>query len=161
MNHFEYSKTGLVLTEKFEADGGPRLQAYVDPLKNGLPTIGWGHTGKNVHLGMTWTREQCEEALVADVHFASNIVNRLVSFDGLNQDEFDALVDLVYNCGAGSFASSTLLKDLNSGNIKAAAEQFEVWSHASGKVVAGLLRRRIAEQREFEQGGRNRAGENP
>jgi hypothetical protein len=32
------------------------------------------------------------------------------------------------------------------------AEQFEAWDHASGQVVAGLLRRRLAEEKLFIEG---------
>ena len=63
--------------------------------------------------------------------------------------EFDALVDFAFNCGCGAFAGSTLLKLLNAGDYPGAAAQFDVWDHASGKVVAGLLRRREAETQEF------------
>jgi lysozyme len=41
-----------------------------------------------------------------------------------------------------------MLKLLNAGDY-AGAGQFELWDHASGKVVAGLLRRRRAEEAEF------------
>ena len=49
-----------------------------------------------------------------------------------------------------AFKSSTLLIDLNSGNLTAAATQFDLWDHAGGAVVAGLLRRREAETALFE-----------
>jgi lysozyme len=42
-----------------------------------------------------------------------------------------------------------MLKDLNAGDVAAAAAQFEDWDHCAGKVVAGLLRRRIAEEKLF------------
>jgi lysozyme len=43
-----------------------------------------------------------------------------------------------------------MLKDINAGNLAGAADEFEKWDHASGQVVAGLLRRRIAEEQEFK-----------
>jgi lysozyme len=45
-----------------------------------------------------------------------------------------------------------MLRDLNAGHVTAAADQFEVWDKAGGKVVAGLLRRRKAEERLFVNG---------
>jgi lysozyme len=42
-----------------------------------------------------------------------------------------------------------LLKLLNAGDYQGAAEQFQRWDHAAGQVVAGLLRRRLAEKQEF------------
>lgn len=136
-----YSKQGLSLTESFE---GCKLTAYEDPLRNGLLTIGYGHVGSDVHSGMTITQEQAEELLASDIHWANNVVNNMVHIH-LTQGEEDALTDLVYNIGAGNFAGSTMLKLLNANQIQAAAEQFDLWDHASGKVVAGLLRRREAE----------------
>ena len=76
-------------------------------------------------------------------------MNNVVTI-ALSQDEFDALVDFVFNLGKGAFEESTLLKDLNSGDIAAAATQFDPWDHAGGAVVAGLLRRREAEVAMFD-----------
>jgi lysozyme len=53
-------------------------------------------------------------------------------------------LDFTYNLGAGAFEA---IKDLNAGDATAAAYQFEVWDKAGGKTVAGLLRRREAEER--------------
>ena len=143
-----YSLKGAALTESFEAASGPVLVAYADHLAGGKPTVGWGHTGPDVVVGTTWTRAQCEEALMNDIHWASNVVNSLVHIS-LTQGEFDALVDFTYNVGSGNFASSTMLKLLNTHCITQAAMEFEKWDKAKGVVVAGLLRRRIAEKTEF------------
>ena len=70
----------------------------------------------------------------------------------LTQNEFDTLADFAFNAGCGAFAGSTMLKLLNAGNYAGAAGQFELWDHAAGKVVAGLLRRRDAEEAEFKAG---------
>lgn len=138
----QYSKEGLSLTETFESC---RLIAYPDI--KGVPTIGWGHT-QNVKLGDTCTQAQADAWLLQDVQHAVTTVNTLVKTP-LTQHEFDALVDFVFNCGTGNFASSTMLKLLNAGDHDGAAHQFERWDHAGGQVVAGLLRRRRAEETEF------------
>jgi lysozyme len=75
-------------------------------------------------------------------------VCRLVTMP-ITQHQLDALVSFAYNLGVGSLSGSTLLKQLNAGDYAAAAEQFLVWSHAGGVVVAGLLRHRQAEQALF------------
>ena len=55
------SPAGLDLIKKFE---GLRLAAYPDPATGGEPwTIGYGHTGPEVHRGLTWTHDQAEAAL--------------------------------------------------------------------------------------------------
>ena len=137
-----YSKQGLQLTEKFE---GVRLEAYLDQV--GVPTIGYGHT-RGVKLGDTCTQEQAEQWLLDDVRACELCVNFHVAVP-LTQGEFDALVDFCFNLGCGALTGSTLLRKLNSSDFNGAAGEFEKWSHAGGKVVAGLLRRRIEEENEF------------
>lgn len=139
-----YSKDGMKLTERFESC---RLQAYYD-LK-GVLTIGWGHTG-SVYPGQTITQETADELLRADISSAQNAVNKFITVS-LTQNEFDAIVDLVFNIGITVFISSHLTFYLNHGQMESAAQEFEKWDHASGIVVAGLLRRRIAERNLFEE----------
>jgi len=147
-----YSKSGLALTEQFE---GCRTEAYPDPVSNGDPwTIGYGHTGPEVHEGLVWTQQQCVEALEQDIARFSAHVNKVVQID-LTQGEFDALVDFAFNCGTRNLDSSTLLKLVNEDSIAEAAEQFQRWDHACGKVVAGLLKRRLAERDEFLSGSQD------
>ena len=114
----QYSKVGLALTERFE---GCRREAYQD--SGGVWTIGYGHTGPDVHEGMTCTDQQAMAWLILDTHEAQDAVNELVNIQ-LNQPEFDALVDFVYNVGREAFARSTMLRLLNGGDIRTAAGQF-------------------------------------
>jgi lysozyme len=145
----EYSKNGLHLTESFE---GVRLSAYPDPATGGDPwTIGYGHTGSDVYTGLTITQEQAEELLMKDVQKAVVAVNAKVTTE-ITQEEFDALVDFTFNCGAGNFSNSTLLKKVNARDFENAALEFEKWDMAAGKHMAGLLRRRHAEAQEFLSG---------
>lgn len=139
----DYSKTGLELTEQFESC---RLTAYQDI--KGVWTIGWGHVGPEVVEGLVWTQDQADSQLVVDTLRATRAVNQLVTVP-LTQSEFDALVDFAFNCGIQALTSSTLLTLLNNSNYAGAANEFAKWDHASGQVVAGLLRRRLAEVQEF------------
>ena len=139
----KYSSDGVSLTASFE---GCDLVSYKD--LGGVWTIGYGHTGPDVGPGQSCTKQQALMWLLQDSQWAADEVNKLVNVP-LTQGEFDALVDFVFNLGAGNFASSTLLRQLNAGNYAGAANQFQVWDHVSGQVVAGLLRRRVAEQGEF------------
>jgi lysozyme len=138
----QYSKSGLHLTGQSE---GCKLKAYLD--SNGVPTIGYGHT-RGVRLGMTCTQAQADAWLAEDIAWAVSEVNRLVHVQ-LTQPEFDALVDFTFNLGCGSFDHSKLLALVNQGNMQAAAQEFEKWDKCGGQVVAGLLRRRVAERSEF------------
>lgn len=138
-----YSKTGLALTQRFESC---KLIAYQD--ERGVWTIGWGHTGTNVSAGDTITQEQADALLAQDTFTAQECVSRLVR-KKLNQEEFDALVDFVFNIGCGAFLRSTMLCLLNDGDMQVAAKQFDEWDWAGGSKVAGLLRRRQDETNEF------------
>jgi len=138
-----YSQSGLKLTEQFE---GCRLTAYQDI--KGIWTIGYGHTGPHVYSGLSITQLQAEQFILNDIAHAVNCVNALVKVP-LTQGEFDALCDFAFNVGCGALAGSTLLKLLNQSDYVGAAAQFVTWDHASGQVVAALLRRRQAETSEF------------
>ena len=139
----EYSKKGVQLTESFE---GLKLAAYQD--QRGVWTLGYGHT-LNVKPGQVCTQAQAEKWLFDDIAWAEREINWLVKVP-LTQNEFDALVDFTFNAGAGNFRNSTLLKLVNEKNFAAAAEEFQKWDHCGGQVVAGLLRRRLAEEAEFK-----------
>jgi lysozyme len=138
----QYSSAGLALTKSFE---GCKLSAYQD--SKGVWTIGFGHTS-GVQPGDTCTQEQADVWLMQDIQWAVTVVNSHVTAP-LTQGQFDALCDFVYNCGSGNFEHSTLLGLLNSEDYQGAANEFCKWDHAGGVVVPGLLRRRQAEEVEF------------
>lgn len=142
------------LAEPFE---GCVLHVYPDPATGGAPwTEGFGSTrGWN---GQPLTKDSppiTKQTAVAwlrrDMTAALQAVLAAVTIP-LDADEEGALADFVYNLGAGNFDHSTLLRMLNDGDIQGAAQQFELWDHAGGKVMAGLLRRRTAERAMFEKG---------
>jgi lysozyme len=144
MANFTYSDAGLSLTKQFE---GLNLNSYQDQV--GVWTIGYGHTGPTIHGGLTITQDQADQLLQSDVASSVACVNRAVT-TAINQNQFDALVDFVFNLGCGALLSSTLLRDINAGNFAAAAQQFLLWDHARGVVIQGLLRRRQAESDLFQ-----------
>jgi lysozyme len=142
--NFSYSDAGFALTKKFE---GLRLAAYQDQV--GVWTIGYGHTGREVHGGMVISQDQADVLLHSDVASAVACVNRAVKAE-ISQCQFDALVDFVFNLGCARLLSSTLLRYVNAGECDLAAAQFLVWDHAGGVVVPGLLVRRQAEMTIFQ-----------
>jgi len=141
---FGYSEAGLALTKEFES---LRLSAYKD--QRGVWTVGYGHTGADVHEGSTITRAEADALLEGDVAGAAGWVRRLVT-GAISQNQFDALVDFTFNLGCGSLEGSTLLKMVNAGDMAGAAREFLVWDHVNGEVVPGLLRRRQAEMALFQ-----------
>lgn len=142
---------------------GCRLTAYLCPA--GIPTIGWGHTGKDVtlaHVGLkvTITQAEADALFVADVRKFERGVDRLVTNLSLLPHQWGALVSFAFNVGldedgdgkAEGLGDSTLLKLVNKGDMIAAAKEFPKWVHAGGKVSEGLQRRRAAERFYFETG---------
>jgi len=145
MGNMTYSEQGLALTKHFE---GLRLAAYQD--QRGIWTIGYGHTGRDVHEGLTVTEAEAEALLASDIARATAAVNRLVTAP-VTQNQFDALVDLAFNLGCAALMHSTLLALVNSSDFAAAASEFLRWDHAGGRVVPGLLLRRQAELELFNR----------
>ena len=72
-----------------------------------------------------------------------------VTYAKLTQHEFDAMVDFTFNVGCHAFATSTLLKKVNHGDVAGAANEFGRWTKAGGKVVPGLVKRRKDERKLF------------
>lgn len=139
------SKHGIELIKLHE---GHRLVAYPDPASGGEPwTIGYGST-HGVHPGMRITEAQAEEMLVADLEKFETFINDHVKVS-LTQNQFDALVSLVYNIGMTNFLHSTVLRDLNAGDKTGAANAFLMWDRAAHHVVAGLHHRREDEKKLF------------
>lgn len=137
---------GIALIKEFE---GLRLTAY--RCAADVWTIGYGHTA-GVKNGDTITAGEAEALLINDIASSEQAVSQAVTAP-LNQSRFDALVSLVFNIGQGNFRRSTLLKKLNNLDYTGASDEFLRWTHAGGKVVPGLVRRREAEKALFDASG--------
>lgn len=121
-----------------------RLRAYL-PTPDDVPTIGWGATGPDVQLGMTWTQEQADARFAADLaRFAAGVA-RALNGAPATAFQFGALVSFAYNLGVGALARSTLLRLHRAGDYAAAAAQFARWNKQGRNVLPGLTRRRAAE----------------
>jgi lysozyme len=134
------SAEGLKLVKRWE---GYRERTYLDVA--GFPTIGYGHrllASESFSNGIE--EAQANEILACDVRSAEQAVTRMVKVP-LTQNQFDALVDFVFNLGQGKLAASTLLKELNRGHYDAAREQLLLWDHAGAQENANLKARRSAE----------------
>ncbi len=134
---------GIGLIKSFE---GLRLQSY--QCAAGVWTIAYGHTGRDIVANMTCTEEEAEAWLRQDLLASEAAVSRLVKVP-ISDNAFAALVSLVFNIGAGGFASSTVLRKTNEGKFPAAAKAFLLWNKVKGKVNMGLCRRRKIEAELF------------
>lgn len=123
--------------EGFSAD------AYWDALSR-VWTIGYGHTG-NVQPGQRWSRAHALRVLVKDCRWAAAAVNSQVKHK-LTVRQRMALISFVFNLGAAILPGSDLLKALNTGHVRQAANLMLEYDHAGGVVVEGLRDRRKAER---------------
>lgn len=141
------SNNGINLIKQFE---GCKLTAYQDSV--GVWTIGYGWTrpvdGKPIKAGMKIDIPIAERLLKTGLVGYEADVTKIVRVK-LNQNQFDALVSFCYNLGARSLSTSTLLKKLNAGDYRGAADEFPKWNKAGDKVLNGLTARRGAERELF------------
>lgn len=139
------SQKGIDLIKEFE---GYSERVYM--CAGGKYTIGYGHT-RGVEVGDTCTKEQAEKYLREDLQDAEEAVLALITVP-LSQNQFDALVSLVYNIGSGHFYDSTIRKVINLkiSDIEEYRRAWMMWVKSRGKVLKGLVRRREAEFKMFK-----------
>ena len=125
---------------------GRELKAY--RCSAGVWTIGYGHT-KGVKEGDDISASEAEKLLVEDLTVIADDLNRLVNVP-VSEGQYIALLSLAFNIGATALKKSTLLFHLNHGRYDEAAEEFDKWIYAGGKLSEGLKRRRAAERALFE-----------
>lgn len=122
-----------------------RPTAY-KPTSKDVWTIGYGHT-RGVKDGDTCSLAQADEWMHQDIGGAVIDIIQNVKVK-LTQAQFDALVSLVFNCGADPL-THTLGHKLNAGDYVGAAAEFKKWDHQAGKELDGLEKRRVAEAAHF------------
>lgn len=137
------NKAALEILKIYE---GISLDAYPHA---GQWLIGYGHQGPSVHEGMSITPNMATRYLRSDLMTTETFIRDVVVVP-LNENEFSALVALSYNIGNGSFRHSTVLRLLNEGERRAAADAFLMWNKVKrdGNLTesARLTGRRQAER---------------
>jgi lysozyme len=123
----------------------------------GIPTIGYGTirypNGQTVTMNdVKITQDYADQCLTFEMtQKAATIASHLERQATVHQA--GAMLSLVYNIGIGGFLGSTVLRQFNAGDFKAAAAAFLMWDKATvdGKrvVVQGLLNRRKEESAMF------------
>ena len=131
------------LVNSIKAFEGFRSQAY---LSGGQWSIGYGTSATP---GETVTQVEADQALRAHLHSLEQNLNSFISkykLD-LNQNQFDALASLTYNCGVAWMNQSGRLRDAV---VKGADEKqflfaISLWANNGALPDPGLLNRRMAE----------------
>ena len=146
----EVNKAGKDLIKSFE---GCKLVAYKCPA--GLDTISYGLTfypdGTKVKPGDVITQQQAEDYFNAIVDDFAKKVKPLIK-QNITDNNFSAIVSFAYNVGINNLKNSTLLKKVNA-NPKdpTIAAEFNKWVRANDRVLQGLVKRRKAEAKLYEQ----------
>ncbi|MCK5614613.1 lysozyme [Candidatus Pacearchaeota archaeon] len=133
---------------------------YIVPYPDciGVPTQGYGTTidpysGAKITLASPpITKLEALDWLMHGLKVREDEVRKVVSVP-LNNNQFSAIMSLVYNVGVYAFRQSTLLKKLNKADYKGAAREFKRWNKgmSSGNLIVlpGLTKRRKYEERMF------------
>ena len=133
------------LVQKYE---GTVLRSYRDPV--GIVTACTGHTGPELKMGQTYTRQQCEDMLYKDL--AKHADALACVSQPLTDGQRAAFVSFAFNVGEGAFCGSTLVRKANAGDIDGACAELSRWIYAKGKQLPGLIKRRAAERQLCEAG---------
>lgn len=130
-----------------KASEGFRAKMYLDA--NDLPTIGYGtliDTKEEQHLKLeTINESQAVDLLKRDCLVFEKSIKKMVQIS-LNQNQFDALVCLVYNIGPNNFQKSSVLGAINKNSGRDVIEKaWKLWCRGDGRVLKGLVIRRANE----------------
>ena len=115
---------------------GYRAKAYRDSA--GHWTIGIGHLIRDDErhlLTATLTRQEAEDLLTHDLAPFEDVVNKTIQRP-LNQAQFDALVSLAFNIGAGAFRKSTVARRINEGQpVEKVGEAWQWWANKQPELL--------------------------
>ena len=142
-------KYGEKLIKQFESC---KLFAYKADKSEKYYTIGWGHYGADVGKNAIITKETADKLFRNDIKYFENCVSSCLKVK-VTQSMFNALVSFCYNIGFGAFKNSSLLKYVNKKQFTKASNEFKKWNKCGGKVLNGLVKRRLLEKIEFEREG--------
>lgn len=133
------------LCKRFE---GYRPTPYLCPA--GVWTIGYGTTrypdGARVSgTDPAITEEQAAEYLSQELLAIKLQLLRSCASLKDKPQKLEAVADWVYNLGMGKLLASTMWKHLKDSRWESAAIECQKWVYGGGKVLPGLVRRRMAE----------------
>lgn len=125
-----------------------RYPEWKGGLLRGTLTLGIGHTAAarckvDMSPGARVTEAQALDILRVDLSECVEQLNAAIKVN-VTQGVFDALVSFTYNCGFGN--GRKIVAILNRGDPDAACRALGAYTRSKGQVLAGLVRRRRAEQ---------------
>ena len=145
---------------------GLRTKPYRCPAL--LWTVGVGHVidpthaavryeeRKNLPIPAGWDRVlspgEVDALLAQDLAKFERGVARLCPAALNSQGIFDSLVSFSFNVGLGNLQRSGLRMKTNRGDLEEAADEFLKWTKAAGRVLPGLVKRRMDERAMYLSG---------
>lgn len=137
-NEMHISTAGLNLIKRFEG--------FVPRIYNDVSSfaIGYGHNfpeseRRKYQNGIT--REEADSLLMKDVENVENNIKKYVTVP-LNQNQFDALVSMLFNTGSAPIITGTLGKLLNGGDYEGASNEMLKWIHGPDRKILPVLENR-------------------
>lgn len=130
------------LTASYE---GLRTHPYGDPAPKHTRTVCYGETQVEMRV---YSADECGAMLRSALgkRYAP-IILKCVPGLADRRNVFGASLDLAYNAGAGGFCRSPMAWRFNRGDWSGGCDAFRGWHVApGGKLLPGLVRRRIAER---------------
>ena len=127
---------------------GTVLRTYKDPVS--ILTACTGHTGPELRMGQTFTKEQCETMLYGDLLKHADALNCIKT--PMEDNQKAAFLSFAFNVGNKAFCDSTLARKANAGNMPGACAELSRWTRAGGRELPGLVKRRAAERELCEKG---------
>lgn len=130
------------------------VHAYWDKVA-GVWTIGWGNTfyqnGRQVRKGDTITKKQADELTLAIMRNKSIELSKVIKAENFTDNEYAALLSIVYNAGIGNFTQSRIMRAIRENQTKQSISNTIKDSiiTSQGKRVQGLVNRREDESRLF------------
>lgn len=119
-------------------------------------TTGYGHV---ISAGETYgstalTQTQAEQLLKSDLQTSVDSVNKEFKDTKLTQNQFDSLVSFAYNLGPNIWSKTpNLVNDVKLGaSADVLKEDFLNCAHSGGKIVQGLVNRRLDEWQVYTSG---------
>lgn len=129
------------LTDLIKSFEGLRLTAYFDD--DGVLTIGYGHTGKDVYQGQVISEAEADTLLAEDIAAAQKQTLELCP--SLAGNQLDAITDFLFNEGYSRLEGSTLRKCVLCGDLDQVPDELDKWIYGNHVVLPGLAARRAAE----------------
>lgn len=118
----------------------------------GIWTVCDGHTGPDIIRGRRYSDQECDALLAHDLAPVKQAVDAAVKVP-IKDTTRAALYSFTYNVGVTAFRRSSLLRQLNAGNIKGACADLRQWIYTGHQAWKGLINRRQIETEVCTWGG--------